>query len=136
VVSSSFSKSVESKIRQRSKFSTPIQYYCIGVQILHASAHPTSWDIPKKFTSRINFLLRYPLPRRLLRHSLSHIIRCLGMICDLDDDFHRIVATRKHSRDATHTAIRKNITLQSFVLRSNPSQHSLPFRIVIFLGNC
>ena len=58
VVSSSFSKSVESKIRQRSNFSTPIQYYCIGVQNLHASAHPTSWHIPKKFTSRINFLLR------------------------------------------------------------------------------
>src|SRR4051794_4648289 len=58
------------------------------------------------------------------------------MICDLDDDISGL-ATTNPPTILSHTPTIISYTLRkSFVLRSNPSRHSLPFRIVIFLGNC
>src|SRR4051812_23131894 len=86
VVSSSFSKSVESKIRQRSKFSTPIQLFCIGVQILHAITHSTS--VTGTVRGFINSsLLSCPLPPPTLVQQIPvPYYPMSGMICDLDDD--------------------------------------------------
>jgi len=126
------------KSDDRSKFSTPIQ-----LRLYRGSNSPRkcSPDVvaysekthsSKKFftplaTGSSALALPFPVPYypmsrndlRSWRRHLRHFSK------------KRLNVTNTKSRNTY------SITLQqSFVLRSNASQHSLSFRIVIFLGNC
>ena len=125
------------KSDDRSKFSTPIQLRLYRGSNSPRECSPDVVAYSEKNHKSNNFftpLATFPGSRSAIPCPiLSDVSEWSAILTTTSIGFHKILHPTH-----THEFIpkKRSIIQQSFVLRSNPSQHSLPFRIIIFLGNC